>query len=263
MIACPHCADLQQQIQAERYGLWHHARPDGKCADDCPACERRGLQERVKFTENFENEKSDGIAIGRLSGDVLAAELRQQLQAVEQAAGDHGWTPTASTLVQFIHDIASDRNKQIDAKIAAIGQLQAVEAELKTEHEHRMEDLADQRAWQDKAEAADLALSTLQGRLRVIETCVQHKPECDLSKVQIPGWACDKPAFFKHYGGQCAATYQHEGGVCWTHCMQRAGHTGPHRGSGKPGYPLEWEAGICTCGLAALLDPPVQETDSK
>jgi hypothetical protein len=47
-------AELRGRMAEERYGRWHHAGRDGKCLDDCPACERRGLRERVTCTESFE-----------------------------------------------------------------------------------------------------------------------------------------------------------------------------------------------------------------
>lgn len=65
-------AELRQRLSDERYGRWHHAKPDGKCADDCPACERRGLQERIKFTEDYETIREKLASLADLE-----AELRR------------------------------------------------------------------------------------------------------------------------------------------------------------------------------------------
>lgn len=44
----------ESDFEANRYGRYHHCGSDNKCSLDCPGCERRGLQARVKFTESFE-----------------------------------------------------------------------------------------------------------------------------------------------------------------------------------------------------------------
>lgn len=76
---------LRRLVAGERYGRLHHTFPGGRCADDCPACERTGLRERVKFTESFEAIRDE---LERLS---LAASQGVSEKASPCANG-HTWS---------------------------------------------------------------------------------------------------------------------------------------------------------------------------
>lgn len=89
---------------AEQYGLKHHETSQGHCTSDCYACERQGLQERIRFTSDYETLKAKleereaetkceicrecGILPSKaiacyVHSRVIVAELRAQLAAVQ------------------------------------------------------------------------------------------------------------------------------------------------------------------------------------
>lgn len=147
------------EAQKVEYVL-QHRKENGRCVSWCYACERIGLQERVKFTADYESLKGKLQSASSLTSDVLVAELRAQLAAEvarrEQLASDYA----------ALAPIAIELREQLNVAEASREQAERERGKW-LDSFNRSEQFQD--GWMKRAEAAESRLAALQSALEGLE----------------------------------------------------------------------------------------------